>query len=471
MEELNLLIFLCEAFGQNKNIYKGIDALYQKHNYEFYRLAKESEWYNHPIITEGSLLQEEYSKKILGVFLYQSDHPDDTKLSIDIDNLVKKGWSYTFTFLNFSEISLTNFMERYIRKNGGIDNLSDDDINTNLTILLVLALSNGKNIIKDDFYNSVISSFATRLKHYELEKRINVNNLSIEDRKAIDNIKNMIFLSVGRVTNYMDLLKFISHSEQNEIISFLFDYENVTSSIFHDVKFSNKDIDEIVYLYYLFNKNIGNINVDDAVQFYFYSMYIKYLLKCYKQVKVHYFVNNKETQYAEIEEKDKEIKRLTIDLNNRELENLKLTEENEQLYKKIDKLNFEIQNEKAKISELNGLRELVFSLDAQIEYKEIYIDYTALKKVETVIIGGHERWQARMKELLPMCVFINTNMINFDLNILNSFDTVFFYVNYLNHSIYYRVIEYIKNKDININYINQQNEKLVLLDIQKKILS
>ena len=116
MEKLNLLGFLCEAFGQNEKIYKDIDLLYQKRKYEFYRLARENEWYNHPLITEGSLLHEEYAKKMLGIMLYQTDNSEDEDIAKEVDNLVKKGWSYAYTFLNFSEISLTKFVQKYIKK-------------------------------------------------------------------------------------------------------------------------------------------------------------------------------------------------------------------------------------------------------------------------------------------------------------------------------------------------------------------
>ena len=123
------------------------------------------------------------------------------------------------------------------------------------------------------------------------------------------------------------------------------------------------------------------------------------------------------------------------------------------------------EQEKQKNVELNSLREFMFSLDKEVEYKNIEVNIDKLKEINGVIIGGHEKWQQKMKEYLPKFIFIHTDMLNFDVTALNGVKDVFFYINYLNHAIYYKVIEYIKNKDVKIHYINVQNEDLVLKNI------
>lgn len=470
MSQINLLGFLCEAFGQNKKIYKDIDLIYQKRKYEFYRLAKEHELYNHQLITEGSLLQEEYSKKILGILLYQYNEPDDEEIVYDIDRLVKKGWPYVYSFLSHSEVSLSEFMKRFAKKSGSIKNLTDDDINASLTILLVMSLSIGKTVVQDDFYNTVMQTYFDRLEHYKSDNRINIKHISTDDKKNIKRIKDIIFKKVGTIKDYMTLLECLAGTKLNESIELLFDYENLTSSIFNFVEFNDKDVDEIIFLYYIFNKDLDKIDSDDAVKFYLYSMYIKYLIKCYKQVKVHYFKNNKETQFAELEIKDKEITKLKAKLQQKEVSEIDLINKVDELTKKIDKLTVELETERLKNNELNSLREFMFCLDAEIEYKEIDIEYERLKGIKAAILGGHERWQAKMKQTLPECIFIHTDMLNFDLNILNNVNDIFIYVNYLNHAMYYKVMDYIKGKNKNIYYLNQQNEKFVLMEIQKRII-
>lgn len=459
---MNLVGFICEAFGYNAGIYKDIDILYQKRKFEFYKLARDNEFYSHPLITEGSLLQEEYCKKALGIILYQFEHSDDTEVIADLDEILRKGWTYAYTYTNtHNKIDCHNFMERLIQKSGGLINLSDDDLNTNLIILITLAASKGKEIIENDFCMSFLETLQLRLLHYNEgdPTRISLKHCSDEQKKQIKEIKKKIYGKIGLVKDYASLLHCLNGKWEGEIFSFLFDFDNLTSSILWNIPWSDQDNDEIIYTYLVRNQG------EDPALYYQAAMYIRYLIKAYKQVKTHYFANNKETQFAELEAKEKEIIRLISKLDQREAQVKDLIEQAEQLTKQVEKLQKEIESEQLKNNELNSLREFMFSLDTQVEYAEKDIDYNILKTIKAVIIGGHEKWQSRMKEILPGCIFIHTDMINFDMAVLDSVDIVFFYVNYLNHSIYYRIIERLRNTKKKIHYLNQQNESLVLKDI------
>lgn len=469
-QTINLLGFLCEAFGQNEKIYKDIDSVYRSRKYECYRLAKEHELYTNQIITEGSLLQEEYSKKALGILLYQQANPDDEKIISETDMLFRKGWPYVCAYLNHSEISLSKFLEQYCKKNGGIDRLTDDDLNTNITVLLVLAMSSGKAIVKDDFYNKTMDALLGRQNHYTSgEYKITISGLTEEEKKSVGILKNLVFKQIGKITSYHDMITKLKDDKRGDILSFLFDYENMTSSILDGVKFTDKDVAEILHLYTLIYPDMNHIDVDKAVSHYLYSIYIKCLIKAYKQVKQHYFANNKEIMYAELEHTENELKKARQTISTLAANKEESISENDELRRKINSLESQLQKEEQKNDELNALREFVFSLDTEIEFKEAPIDYDGLKSSRLIILGGHERWQSKMKEYLPEGVFIHPDMMNFDLSLVDGAEAIFICVNYLNHSIYYRLMEYAKGKSKKIFYINRQNEKLVLMDMQKKL--
>jgi len=296
--QIDLLGFLCEALGSNKKIYKGIDKLYQKRKYEFYKLAKDHWLYNHQIITEGSLLQEEYSKKALGILLYQQKYPDDREIMSGIDKIVEKGWPYVFTYaVNHNKISFYDFMKQFFRKNKGIDNLTDDEINANLIILLVMSLSMNKEILKDEFYDKMLSGFQLRMWHYAENhpSRISLKKAKSEDIEIINRLKKEIFNKIGPVKNYAAMLKYLLHGKPKyERASFLFDYERISSSILYSVKFEEQDIDEILFAYVICDKN-AEIDLDNVIDYYIHGIYIRGLVKAYKSVKQHYFENNKET--------------------------------------------------------------------------------------------------------------------------------------------------------------------------------
>lgn len=253
------------------------------------------------------------------------------------------------------------------------------------------------------------------------------------------------------------MLKYTVNTKQGELFAMLFDYDNLTSSIFYDVEWTDKDNEEIVYTY--INRPVG-----EPAMYYQAAMYIRYLIKAYIQSKKHYFENNKETQFVELEQREKEVISLMSRLDQREATNRDLAAQVEQLNKKVTMLQKELESEQQKNNELIGLRELMFNLDRQTEYKEeLHIDYDKLKSIKAVIIGGHEKWQQRMKDLLPGITFIHPDQASFDLSLLDGVP-VFFYVNYLNHSMYYRAVEYLRGKG-KIHYINQSNESLVLKQI------
>lgn len=121
------------------------------------------------------------------------------------------------------------------------------------------------------------------------------------------------------------------------------------------------------------------------------------------------------------------------------------------------------------INLLINLRGFIFNIeyDDESTYLHESLNYDVLKDVSGVVIGGHNKWQSRMKEHLPNCKFILPEMLNtLDLTIFSKVNIVFIYTNYLNHALYYKVIDTIKNKDITLRYLKpHKNIELVLKQV------
>lgn len=138
-EQLNILPFLCEAFATNKLIYKNIDEIYNADRLRFYNTAKASPYYNHSVCDEGSILQEYYYKKILGILLESEKEAELTELIVE--KLIKKGWGKAYNYIMSNKhIDIEKFINGFLRKNKGIDNIDDDYLNSN--VLIVILLSN-----------------------------------------------------------------------------------------------------------------------------------------------------------------------------------------------------------------------------------------------------------------------------------------------------------------------------------------
>lgn len=467
--ELNLIPFVVEALGSNKHIYKDIDNLYQRYKYEFYKAAKESEWYEHPIFKEGSLLQEEYCKKVLGILA--ADIDDDTVYQ-DFMKLIQKGFRWTYEYVNkrFS-VDVDEYTRAFTKKYHGATDDKGIGIEQHFCILLFLALNMQKKVIENEVHQRFISLLYTRLQHSTGDEKIRMSydRLKPEDIERVQKLKQKLFKEYGKIRNFDELLAKQFDGSKKDMFTFLFDFENLSSvSIFRDLKFTERDIDEILCLYTVIRED-NELDVDEALQFLIPGIYIKYLLKAYKQVKEMYFRNNKETMFVELEGLERELRKANEKLAEAQRGLSELQKIHGLLQKENERLKIELAEAQRNKNELNSLREFLFSLDQKEEYQAEEIDFDELKKYKAIVIGGHERWQQRMKEYLPNFIFIHPDQLNFDIRLLDGIDIVFVYPNYLNHSMYYKLMAAIEGKDIKIVYINQQNENIALKFIYKTI--
>jgi len=464
--ELNLLPFVVEALGNNRKIYKDIDRLYQTNKYEFYKAAKEHELYNHQIVTEGSLIQEEYCKKILGIIAGAKDEKTHTEL----DKIIRKGYRWTYIYVeNHATIKISRYLNSFIKKHNGAIDDSGIPLDFHFNIMIFLSLNFQREIIRDEDFNKYISELKFRWDHYQNEQsaRVSLDKVEPETKNKIKELKSAIFKRYGTFRNFDEMLSRQFEKQNLEQCAFLFDYENLSSiSIFEDIKFTDKDLDEILYLYIL---STEKPDITEATKYLIAYMYIKYLIKAYKQVKKMYFENNKETMYIELEGLEKSLNSTTEKLFLAKQSLSELQRSYELLEKENKRLKAELEEEKKNREELNSLREFIFQLDKEEEFIEESINPEIFNNYKVVVLGGHEKWQQRMKELLPNFIFIHPDNLNFDTRILDDIDVVFVYVNYLNHSIYHKTMGAIEGKGVRVEYLNQQNEEKVIDTIYNKL--
>lgn len=474
--KINLLLFVVEAFGHNRKIHKDIDRLYQTRKYDFYRAARESENYNHVIIKEGDIIREEYSKKALGIILYV-DQTDDNEVKEKLFKIIQKGWPRAYMhILNHDEIS----MEKYFKSGFLAGNYkNDDDMNTEMLIIYWLSNMAGKKLLPEQMLQVAEQYFLGRLEHTDKDSKTRYRHKTMEADllKETKKLKLRIYDKYGPVNSY-DSIFFNRHDDLitvAEPISFIADAENISlSSLFNDVKFRKQDVEEVLGTYYMEHKNK---NPGDAVKHLIWGLVLKGVLKAYKQVKQHYFENNKETVYIELESQEIQIKKLTTEnaLYKQKID--RLTEEARtaraeaekahrdrirELEAEVGRLRSELAEERQKERELIALREFVFSLDRG-HVPEIRDAVPDLTDTTGAIVGGHQRWQQRMKELLPGWVFISSE--GFDVRVLDGVEVICFYTQHLGHALYYKAVGEARKRGLPIGYIGSINEELALREI------
>lgn len=339
--EINFLPFIVESMGDNEYIYEDIDRIYVKNRYAFYRAAKEHPLYNHQIIKEGSLVQEEYRKKILGILVEAQNNKD---IVVEIENLIKKGYRYTYIYVrNHPKIYLNEYTKFFIKKHKNQKELYTK-LEQNIPILILLAINNSNEIIEDDFFYNYTSLLNIRWMHYNDTEntRISLEKASCDDKKMIKELKKNIYNKYGKIRNFNDLIAKESENTHIFLCSLLFDYEKLSSiSILENISFTDKDIDEILYLYIVGKKDLEN--TEAALEFLITHMYIKYLIKAYKSVKEMYFKNNKETMFIELEALELENKKLNKKIIVKEKNEEELIRKLEALEKENIRLKNELQ--------------------------------------------------------------------------------------------------------------------------------
>lgn len=60
-------------------------------------------------------------------------------------------------------------------------------------------------------------------------------------------------------------------------------------------------------------------------------------------------------------------------------------------------------------------------------------------------MGCHQIWQNRLKELYPYFNYIDSDNVNFDINVTRNADIVLFNTLYCSHSLYYKMKNNVNN--------------------------
>ncbi len=467
-KQFNILPFVIDAIGENQKIHKDIDELYQSRKFLFHKAAQAHEWYNHQIFTEGGLLHQEYCKKALGIFAFLNDS-EDQEINEALQKIFKKGWKYVHAHLeNNSVIYPENFVNYLIRKNQGHKNIGIRKYHLQLVMLLFMASNKNKKIIKDYLYIYITGIIYTIWNNYQENHLNSLEKILPSDKLKIKKLKNEIYEEIGVIN-----AKGISYAitKRYSIIERIFLVEKLCLfNITGHIDITEKEIEELLYEYILENEEI---EIKKATDYLIDAYYIRKIVKAYKHVKTHYFKNNKETMFIEQKVLENDLNTAKSDINIMGEKLKELTNLNKNVNKdkdrEIKRLKKELAKSERNKSELNGLRSFIFNTDNHELYKtEQPYDLEKIKKIKAVVVGGHQKWHEKMKRSLPNFIFISTETNNFDKSILDQVEYVFIYTNYLSHSIYYRVINAIKDPVI-ITYLKHQDEEIVLQEIFKAI--
>jgi len=372
-------------------------------------------------------------------------------------------------------IRLRSFMEILVRSSGGIQNIGDDELNATFIILLFLAVNAQKEIdTSDEMYTVLITSMQERLKHAEGWRNISSSHFIMHggkmEKTETDTLTDEIIKKFCLGYTPRDLNNIYTSLYFNDpAISgyeYLFDFIPISVvSLVESTKFDSDIIRKLAKAFVCKkNRKVEGVTQDEVHTFLLIGALVYKLAQAYDETKQHYFKNNRETMFIEVEEADKNRQRVQAE--NSELL-LRLDAQNKEIklqQRENRRLKAEIESLLREQADLPALRELAFSLEMDEEPEAISIDFDIIKSVEFVIAGGSDAWQTRMKEYLPNSIFIPVSADKFDIRLLRD-RIVFVNTRHISHSQYYRIIE--NMSDRKLHFFRRSNVRHCLMDIAK----
>ena len=484
----NITYFVAEALAHDPNNYKALDCLYQRNKLLFYKTAEASEYYDCFMIKQNSVIKMEYIRKALGVMLYvlnhmkpQDDCQDDCQGDCpgqppcdyrdDFFDFIMKAYPYVCQYLrNCGTVSFDDFMLRFVKKKKGIDNVSDDELNGTLVILLFMSKYYQKEIDMDFTYQTLMNDYiVSRMEVCGGESNAiltgdafsrvaasfikrHCKGYSVNDFNSGRFLREM---EEGLLSQYLVLFDFIPLDPASIIESTNYDGDILKNLVKGFISHKGLDIDN----------NFENVDKSELHSYLMHGFLVYKLAQAYGEVRDYYFKNNKETLLLEIENVKKDIKEIELkckSLTGAKKETEARLIEAERVNKRLRK---EIEVLKRNQTDLAGLRQLAFSLksDEIVEPNEP-IRFDSLKDIKAVIAGGQDNWQAKLKEHLPGCIFIGINSEKFDVRLLHGCRDIFLNTRHMTHKLYYRVIENL-DRDARLHYFSRDNIHLCLIDI------
>ncbi|MCC0743981.1 hypothetical protein KGF43_15770 [Clostridioides sp. ZZV14-6044] len=455
--ELNLIPFLAEALSIDKKCYSVIDKYYNKNKLKYMNLAKKSIFYNSKIASEGSIIQEYYFKRVLGILLSQEDET--------IFEICKYSYKFAYNHINSIQIfKAGNFLKKLLTK---VEHFSSDELNSNILIAISLCGALEKEIDTSDIvYQKLINNLFLRMDDYK--EVLSIDNLDKNKRKMLSKIE--LKLKSMYLKDYMPSFYVVSKEyKEFDYVSTLEEI-SIISIVGKDI-FKSKQIQELILAYLKVQEDIddeNSINYEDLFRFMVVAIDLRYWAREYKKAKQFFFNNFNEELNSILKEKE-------IEMNKLEKENLLLQDENKNLKLELEllqknklRLENEIKAQRTSKEELVQLRNFMFSKQ-QEQSENISTDESIdLKNIKAIVFGGHPNWILKMKDKLINFEFISAETINFDVNMLNSYEYVFINTNFIGHAMYYKIIENL-NEENKLRYINNINVDRVIEDIKSAI--
>lgn len=183
-------------------------------------------------------------------------------------------------------------------------------------------------------------------------------------------------------------------------------------------------------------------------------------------------VQTKEEEIAELKEKLRKQSE-ELSLKNKIIKDFQKEKESSE-YKHgqtVKKLEKEIKKHEKEKEEHVFLKEFYHAFQQEEQEKERHEnrvveekDIALINNKQVLIVGGKENWKTALSQRVSVD-FLYYEQSNFDRKIISRYDYVFFNTNYMNHGMFYKVMNELKKQNVPFGFLNRTNVEYNILEM------
>ncbi|HFJ9376672.1 TPA: coiled-coil domain-containing protein [Bacillus paranthracis] len=501
-----LIVYTVASIAVHKELEEELASLYKENQLDCMIAYKNSRFYENPLFSTYTAIEEKKMREALALYAWYEEKGEG---DVFLRKFIKKGYKRLSDYVERNPtFNINHFVDFYRGRSDSY--LSESKLL--LVISCVMYLYEKKQInwrsieIQEHFRNVVVNINSIAVTDKEMLEGREKNQIPALSKfqevtgckfGKVENIDDMIVKMEDKLLKELNKEKPIKRMAPNELFNELYKrgmykYIKPLSGVLrlqnlNDMNFyatTEVTREEYIDIYQMFSasKDRGRLTDEDFTFYLSASLLICMMAKQYKELRDEYLNKDDSALYQAIE-KEKLANEKVIELTKKEKEfesrekelNDKISEQEayiKDLERKLKEKEETVKEDEMLRKEVISLREYVFKEQEQIEQEDmVEEDYSAqLENVKIAIVGGHQNWHQRIKQVYPGIRTILPDEKGIDLSFLSNMDIVCFETSHSNHAIYRKALSNVKDKDVHIHYFNgQRNINALGLELSKLV--
>lgn len=469
------------GIATNEHLKSEIDSLYNENLTSAILAYQKSPLYNHPFFRSFVATDEKKIIKVASLYAMYEIEQNGREFFL---RMLNKGYKRIVDYVERTTVLNMNSFTDFL-KNRSVDHLADTHMYIQIGIGLYIGGEqwvNNKDQLAVEMIKGLVSNVQDVINGDIVFSKRNENELA-----ALRKFNTVFHVKIARTENadalidkiesfhgsqirdknidsFYDKLYKQSFSRYQKPLSLMLRLHGLNDTNFYaDTSLSREEFIDI-YTSFQIVLEKERVKEDDFEFFSVACFLLIVLVKQYNNLRHEYIDKEYEENFALVQEnnalktKNDELRNADQIYRDRiaELE-AKLEQQNgyiQSLEKKVKEQESSIQEDALLRQEVLALREYVFREENEVDLSEDITQETKIDHLKIAVVGGHQRWHARIKQEYPQIRTVSPDEKTIDLSFLNNMDIVCFETSYSNHTIYKKALSVLEGNKVSIQYAN-----------------